>query len=693
MGRHKCSGCSLLILISLFSILKISFSNGHVVDPLAELSALNAVRVPSQCINNTASQNRYTSLICWLWDLELSIPDDSFRKGLVSVTIKDMTCTNFQINATNSEYIPGSLDLLRSDPKLNLSIYGFSTVCTGKYESGFASGTLSVLVENFPSEPLYFQTSINSTFIHHGDTDIIKVPSAWNVEECKTNLEVPKDGGIYFSGSFSAKLIGLFSKPISKHVTSTINSQMCPKVKGAIEITLTNLIGKVVKVLENLIFGEINYADDENTSGMYEESHGMEINDDVHVISGGALVVPRNDVQSYSRSLSRSANTHLRSHINDDKVLQWSEMASFEKSISGMSNFVNTHLDEGVFLKFLRRIGWFHNNSASGNCTDCGYLFFGVNGLLRNITKYGQIILQVNNVFNYTIASLGEVSVGIQNATISGMDSFARIEIMPREPNHIIPAIALNNLGVSVNVDLKVIPTKDGIIHGSMLEETFNLLLKAKDLALETMVEILILKEYFLNVTMHDLLMKNYDDIWNSLTRVLLTHPESTISIDAFNIDPSQYSDSLEVSLDTLLNDVIRLILKEYHVLVSRTLQAAFGGPLLTTINRAIEDWIGKRKSECIVTGAMSSWRTSIMLKSSNDFYHFNQSETVQEISDFFSSEKWINRINDFILCVSGFVRDNPLHPHSITRNGISVQIEDITFGGIRIDDVGKFFR
>lgn len=711
----------MLLLFSLFAILQNSLSNGD-LDPPAELSAITAVHVPSQCINDTAAQNRYTSLICWLWDLELSIPDDTFRKGLVSVTIKNMTCTNFQINSTSSEYIPGSLNILDYNPKLNLSIYGFSTVCTGKYESGFASGTLSVLVENFPSEPLYFQTSINSTLIQHGETDLIKVPSGWNVDECKTNLEVPKDGGINFSGSFSAKLIGLFSKPISKHVTSTINSQMCPQVKVTIENTLTDLIGKAVKFLEKLIFDEVDDNGSDRHSRMNEiyhlkhrqsdlsipealQSDGSNIRgsssyesldqysglttDDSNGIAGFTHVVSRNDLQSYSHN-PRLDYTRVW-NINDDGVLKWSEMASLEKSISDMSYFVNNHLDEGVFLKFLRRIGWFHNNSVSDDCTDCGYFFRGMNGLLKSITQDGQITFQVNQVINFTIASLGEVSIGIQNATISGIDSFSRIEFMPKVPNHINPAIALNKLGISINIEMKVIPKTGGIIHGSILDETFNLSIAANTLALELMVEIIMLKDSFLNVTMHDLFVKNYTDIWSSLTRVLLAQPKSTISIDGLKIDPSQYSDSLEVSLDALLNNVITLILKEYDTLVSRTLQASFDGPILNSINKAIDHWIRKWKRDLSLKVDTSASNTT-MLKTTDDFYRFNQSESVRKVHEFFSSEKLIKQMNDFIVCVSTFVKDNPLHPQSITHAGINVQFQDFTFGGIIMDDVGEFF-
>jgi uncharacterized protein (UPF0305 family) len=48
--------------------------------------------------------------------------------------------------------------------------------------------------------------------------------------------------------------------------------------------------------------------------------------------------------------------------------------------------------------------------------------------------------------------------------------------------------------------------------------------------------------------------------------------------------------------------------------------------------------------------------------------------------------------MNDIIICVSTFVKDNPLHPQSITHTGINVQFQDFTFGGIIMDDVGEFF-
>ena len=124
-----------------------------------------------------------------------------------------MTCSHFQIKSIASDYIPSSIDDV--DPKLSIDIFGISATCQGKYKSGLTGGKVEVTVQNSKSSAFEFFLSLkSSSFSSHGNS--INIPSQANITSCETNLEVPREGGITFHGSISAKIISLFSKSIGE---------------------------------------------------------------------------------------------------------------------------------------------------------------------------------------------------------------------------------------------------------------------------------------------------------------------------------------------------------------------------------------------------------------------------------------------------------------------------------------------
>ena len=132
-----------------------------------------------------------------------------------------MTCSHFQIESIESDYIPSTVD--KNTPILSIDVFGISATCQGRYKSGLTGGKVEVTVQNAPNSPFEVQTALtSSSFSSHGTN--MNIPFQGNITSCETNLEVPREGGIIFHGSVSAKIIGLFSKSIGKKETfSTIN--------------------------------------------------------------------------------------------------------------------------------------------------------------------------------------------------------------------------------------------------------------------------------------------------------------------------------------------------------------------------------------------------------------------------------------------------------------------------------------
>ena len=675
---------------------------------------------PPQCVNSTSTQGRYTSLICWLWELELIIPDQEFSKGIISVKIHDMICSQFQVNSTNSEYIPGSSNR-HTDPLLDLTIHGVSATCSGQYKTGLTGGTVQVLVDNIANKPIHIQTAINSSIIQPKDSDIVKIPVGANITDCETNLQVPKEGGISFTGSFSSKFVELFSKPIARHVTSTLNSQICPQVEQIVNEKLTAFIVEMDAFLEKLIFGKKNgegetlLSDNSSTSiidAVRDFDFEKKTSNPLHIFNlHGENTVKRgesdskdsdgttmqklgvrelesvqNPMSTVEESTTQMESMQIPLTLNATNLLEWNEVILLQKSINAASSLINTHLDEGILLDLLERVGWFGRDNGSGSdCIDCGYFFRGVNGLIRNITDNGQLHLKIHRDVDFVIKKLGRISLTVQNITIGGLDTFTRLGLYPEEPHYLTPKVGLNELEFRIGVDMKVFPGDDTYISGDPLEESFNVFVNASSLLLDFKADIGILKDELHTITLEDLFNGQYSELVLSLAHLALSNSTSKLSVDAIGLHPSKSSDSLEISLDELVNNVINLVLSEYHELVSRSLEASFNGPGLDSINKALRRWI---QGEIFKSHSFEESKTGST--GMQDFYQFNESQTVRAIHDYFSSQIFTSKTNAFAACISSFIQENPLIPKSTLHKGMSIFMEYFSFENLHIDNQGK---
>ncbi len=638
-------------------------TSGYLTDHPTNLT----IRDPPQC--DEESQNRYTSLICWLYDLKLQIPDEKISKGLISIRIHDMICSKFQVSHTESNYLPGNDDDQEDsiDPKIDVKVFGMSIQCEGKYKAALAGGTVTVVVDNIGDKALHIQTAIGSTFIQQNDTDAnaigndifstvdsspFQAPSRANVTACSTNLQVPEDGGISFSGSISAKFVELFSGSIANHVTSALNSQICPQVKTAVNKNFTKVLIKLDSFLGHLIY--------DNTD--YEE----------HIF--------RN-----SRALGELQGLDMRGGLyggykDDTDLIQWDELITVKKLVEQLNNFIKVHLDKGILLDVLDRIGWPHSNdSASPNCVDCGYFFRGVNGLMKNITSDGQLTIGVNRELNFTIKDVGDINLTLRNITIGGLDEFTLFGILPQHPRDIMSRVMMNYLTLGAGVNLKLFPTPGGHIRGKPLEESFGLNVNASGLLLDAPLNLGIIRDKMREVTIGDMNKHHWRRILPALRHILIGKMRSKMVVESLIIDPLEVTDNLEKSLDAMLNNIITLTLREYEETVSRTIEASLSGPLVRAINKAFSK---------IIKNGTSVWSTRDDYLSEdvpNDFFRFNESRIVRRLHDYFSSQRFVGKMNTYIDCISSYLKDNPLRSRSAFFG-----FNSFSFQGVDLDNIGE---
>jgi hypothetical protein len=222
---------------------------GHVV--AQRQSSLNS---PPNCsVNSTEADTsrRNNRLECFLWNLEVEIPQESFKKDFITITVHDMICSNFVIQGLESNYQPSEASKNTSFPQLTISVNQVEATCQGRYHStGGLSGEVQAhvvqsqqlqLTQNTISDDPVHYKAFTAAFSLESTSSYPKVPSTCRSQTCATYLTCQ---GIHFSGSISARVIQAFSKSISKYITDALQTYICPKI---IQQTATTSITKFLR--------------------------------------------------------------------------------------------------------------------------------------------------------------------------------------------------------------------------------------------------------------------------------------------------------------------------------------------------------------------------------------------------------------------------------------------------------------
>ena len=220
---------------------------------------------PPNCTASEQQQQQkqqHNRLECFLWNLQVDIPPESFKKDWITITVHDMICTNFRISGVRSSSSSSSSASLKSE--LDISIKTISATCQGRYHStgGFAGNVIATVsaaqqqqqqqqVGDDTIEALEVVFSIEGDNITKTNSTTITslnrrlsseiLPKSFRTISCTTNLQCQS---IKFSGSLSAKLIQAFSKTISHYITDAITDNVCPLLPKTIDPLITAYIHK-----------------------------------------------------------------------------------------------------------------------------------------------------------------------------------------------------------------------------------------------------------------------------------------------------------------------------------------------------------------------------------------------------------------------------------------------------------------
>ena len=118
------------------------------MDPPPNCTSLN---LDARSFLDDSTGYHHNRLECFLWNLNVEIPEQSFEKGWLTITVHDMMCTNFRLHGLKSNSSVAPLDFFGVESSdvsaLRLSVQRVSATCQGKYHStGGLSGNLQATV-------------------------------------------------------------------------------------------------------------------------------------------------------------------------------------------------------------------------------------------------------------------------------------------------------------------------------------------------------------------------------------------------------------------------------------------------------------------------------------------------------------------------------------------------------------------
>ena len=681
----------------------------------------NSIRGRGKDNSNTSDRTReknthnirHDSLKCWLWDLEISVPDEKVKNGFGTIKIIDMVCTEFQIASISSSYIPSlyndsikgasmyatkSYPLVNNEiysksnkyshkskktsekdkhenPILSFSIHNISGKCTGKYKYGIIGGKVRVLVTSSLSKPFHLETTIQSTsvpiknYTNEGNNNsnnndkVIRIATHGNVTFCDANLQVPKKDGISFSGSLSANFIEIFAPTIASHVTSTLTSEICSNIQSQIDPKLSEMIQSINKYILKVI-------------------------NDISCIS--CSNDPRVKVEKKNESFP---------------LITWQEdIPALQSILSRINSFISTHMDKGVIFNILEKLGWrsgLDNHVRSACAVDCGFFFRGINGFVKQFvfSETGGIhinfpanfsIFNITNDLHILLPSYGDVTLKLNYVNLTGLDKLSDFQILHPWGYHGLLSSLDTDEGFDVEgqFDIEVRPVDGGLVQGGILKESFVLHLNVTNVQLRTLLDFEIQRKKFKNLSIGDILdfIHVNKTLSNSTGACVVS---SLLSINLLDILPQMKFSTVELfpyvskndrhvingnsndlyfvkedhelenGIDEMTNNILQLILNEYNDLVTETVVGIFQGPIRRTINHIINESIRKaasfakkeKDSKCDDPESLSPIANQV-------FFEFNSSSLIAHFNSWFGRREKLEKINKFISCVVNFFQD-----------------------------------
>ena len=549
-----------------------------------EVASRNMMENPPDC-QEWSANNR---LECWLWQLKIPIPNESFSADWITVSIEDMVCSQFALQNLLPTYdpsLPHSLDL---------SIRQIVARCEGKYHaSGGISGKVQASVGEASSTTAALQVSLR---LLPSTNYVVPRPSTFQTTSCQTQL-MAKD--IHFGGSASAKLIQAFSKTIGHYITQALQEELCPLLP---------------KKLDPLVTGYLHQLDEWMKPYLPKQHHEQLHQRDVKFASS--------DHRRLGSSISNddlSPNFISSSSFNNDSSnmnpLDWD---SVRWTLTAMNTQISDHLQSPWIISA---------NATRRYCPQqqqCQDLLRGISGLFRSIVGPALTIPLPTYFHNISLPTLpapldATISFGLEHISIKGLDRLNTLQIIRPDHNQSLTSKVATDSSLELKAPVSLHIQMPNTQHA--LDEPF--IVKINITTLETLLETSTQISNWDNLTLLQVvnaIQRFSEDPTPSNIRPTLGCLIRTISLvdnlnwwtsmvlesisisrfpqqrkqflDQVNNQNSSIASSLEEDLDHVINSVIELVLGEYTDLWTDLIHGLMQDPVRHRLNRFLADWL-----------------------------------------------------------------------------------------------------
>jgi len=584
-----------------------------------------------------------------------------------------------------------------------MDLKGMSAQCNGKYSLG-GFGMAGNIVAQVSTEngsnflpSLHLQADIASRPLQQSttaDTDISKqakaslpFPTLATLSACKPNFLVHD---VKFSGSASAQVIGLFSGVISKMVTKSMNEHVCRLIKRNGESIMDKGLYRARQYLGGLI---MNGTSSSSTIVVEDVDMNSSVQQEQYVEQ------EFKEVQS-SRQISTKQNGI--SLLKNDIVTWDTDMPFLKRILLSVNNVISKHLNEGYILKILQKLTTWQ--SSSTDCTDCGFFFKGLNGLVNSLTKGAGTLeidvpdkfLNFHNNHTFHIPSYGDVVVTVHKLKVSGVNNFTDLALFRPEGQNLLSSSIASDAGfdVSLSVDLEVRPANGGAFHGDTLNETFELHFNTSNVNFNSSSAWEVDREMFSKLSIGSFIYGSYSVFDNNrnvlnciieaLSSVTLLDMRGQMNIDAMHISPivpaNEKKDgkaSLEDNIDELINHLLHLVLSEYPTTSEEAFAAIVQTPVRTMLNDGLENLIGDTKKmplHCVNVDVPKN-------KSEQRPLRLDSTKALILFNDLVNGESAIDTVNAFISCVDNAMETKQLlagHFYNFSMGDMKFVLHDL---------------
>ena len=617
----------------------------------------SAMAVPTDC--NTVSRGRYHPLVCWLWDAQVHLPNEQFKEEIFTISVNDVICTNFQVTSTKSSYIPSSAENKSKQPSLHIDLTGISATCKGNYAWRGMGGGSGNVVASVSGNTVHLEVDVASAklsdHVKHSPTEkndakaSLPFPTLATVSSCLPNFVVHD---VQFTGSASAKIIGLFSKTISKKLTAVLNEHVCSLIKKNGEKAIDGAFHAAGEYLGGLIL------------------HSSEEDSSIGTTSAESLM---------SHYIQRGGSEALhRNVLENNDIVSWDgDMPLLKRILLGINNFVGDHMNEGIILKTLQTM---KPSIKPSICEDCGFFFKGLNGMINSLTRgtgsidfaIPETILTFHRNHTFTIPAYGNVSLSSQKIKVTGLNNLTDFSLLrPSGQNTISSSIASGTgLCFTLSMDMKVTPTNGGSFQGDTLSESFEFMFNTSNVKLKADSMVVFDREVLNKLTVGSFMYGSYTTFENNrnimncvleaLSSFAFTDTKGRLSLDEMSIAPignaekTSAEKGLEDNVDEVINNVLQLLLTEYPSTVTEGLAALIQSPVRDFVNSAASKFIGDFKQL-----PLHCTNVEIPQNAVERPFRFDENVYLWMFDSLFDGGNLADTLNSFIDCVTKMITQN----------------------------------